>query len=488
MDREKPLLHLLIIEDNPGDLFLLQEYLQLIEIPNKVYQIGRLSELEEMVERNKIDLCFLDLSLPDSSGLNTFITVNNKLANTPIIILSGLSDMTVSLEAISLGAQDYLLKGDYDIKLLSKSIQYSVERKKMLEKVRRTNERNEFVNKATNDIIWEWDILNKKLYWGDGIYAVFGYKQEEVTEDPRWALENIHEDEKDIVVHNLKDQIKQGKSHYTHDFRYRCADGTFKNVEGKGYLIFDKQGNPTRMIGALADVTEKIGLQDQLNQQRLLLQKKLTEATILAQEQEREELGRELHDNINQILASSKMYLSMAVANATLRKKMILKSSEYIHSAIEEIRKLSKKLIIPSSGEMELRELITDLLNNIAETTTITTNFKVTNFDEHGLEKKLKLMLFRIVQEQCNNILKHAQAGNIVLSLSERTNMIMLNICDDGVGFDTNTKADGIGLINIKNRVDIYSGKMKITSSPGKGCELVIEMPRTTGYEKINNT
>ena len=487
MDREKTLLHLLIIEDNPGDLFLLQEYLQLIEIPNKVYHIGRLSELEKTLDHNRIDICFLDLSLPDSAGLDTFISVNNELPNTPIIILSGLSDMTVSLEAISLGAQDYLLKGDYDIKLLSKSIQYSVERKKMLERVRRTNERYEFVNRATNDIIWEWDLLNKKIYWGEGIYSVFGYKKEEVSEDPGWALGNIHEDEKDLVFHNLKGQITQGKSHYTHDFRYRCADGSYKNVEGKGYLIFDKRGNPTKMIGALADVTEKIGLQDQLNQQKLLLQKKLTEATIQAQEEEREELGRELHDNINQILAASKMYLSMGVAKAILREEMIKKSAENINRAIEEIRKLSKKLIIPSSEEMGLKELITDLLNNISETTTIATTIELDNFDETRLEKKLKLMLFRIVQEQCNNIIKHAKASNIVLSLTESDNKIMLNIGDDGVGFDSSLKADGIGLFNIKSRVDVYSGKMKIVSAPGKGCELIIEMPGSTSTEKVNS-
>jgi two-component system, NarL family, sensor histidine kinase UhpB len=488
MDKHADVLQVLIVEDNPGDLFLLQEYLQLIDIPNKVVHVARLSELTGTIEKDRIDVCFLDLSLPDSSGLNTFISVNNELPHTPIIILSGLSDKTVSLEAISLGAQDYLLKGEYDITLLTKSIQYSIERKKMLERLRRTNERYELVNQATNDIIWEWDIVNKKLYWGDGIYTVFGYNKEEVNENPRWAFQNIHPEEQNMVVNHLKEQIKKGDSHYTKDFRYRCADGSYKNVYGKGYLVFDKENNPVRMIGVLADVTEKIGLQEQLNWQKLQLQKNLTEATIQAQEKEREELGRELHDNINQILASSKMYLNLGMANPAIREEMILKSSGHINRAIEEIRKLSKTLIVPSLGEMGLKELITDLLANISETTAIRTNVTFNNFDENNLEKKLKLMLFRIVQEQCNNILKHAHADNIVLSMSHTRNRIMLNICDDGVGFDSNTKAAGIGLSNIKSRVDVYSGKMKMITSPGNGCELIIEMPKTTSAEVDNHS
>jgi two-component system sensor histidine kinase UhpB len=387
MDKYKKALKLLIIEDNPGDLFLLQEHLRMIDLPNEVYHVTALSEVKEVLNKNEMDLCFLDLSLPDSNGIHSFITLNSIIPYTPIIILSGLADMEVSLEAISLGAQEYLLKGDYDDKLLSKSIQYSIERKKMLEKLRSTNERYELVNQATNDTIWEWDLVNNKTYWGEGISKVFGYLKEEETFKPEWAWNNIHPEDRERVVSNVQEHIKQRKLHYQEDFRYRCADGSFKNVSSKGYLLIDKNDIPFKMIGAMVDITDKVRLEEELTEQKLLIQKKLTEAAIQAQENEKEELGRELHDNINQILASSKMYLNLGTANVRIREEMILKSTENISHAIEEIRKLSKSLIVPSLGEVGLKQLVTDLTKNISDTTGITVTLTFSDFDEKQVDK-----------------------------------------------------------------------------------------------------
>jgi two-component system sensor histidine kinase UhpB len=347
----------------------------------------------------------------------------------------------------------------------------------MMEKLQRTNERYELVNQATNDTIWEWDLLKNKTYWGEGISKVFGFLKKEVITDSDWAWNNIHPEEKARVESKVRQHIVERKLHYQDDFRYRCADGSFKNVYAKGYLLLDNLNNPFKMIGAMVDVTDKVRLEEELTEQKLLIQKKLTEATIQAQEAEREELGRELHDNINQILASSKMYLNLGSANAGIREEMIVKSTEHINHAIEEIRKLSKSLIVPSLGEMGLKELITDLINNISATTGIRTNVTFSNFDENLIEKKVKLMLFRIVQEQCNNVLKHAKAKNLVLALRRNQHTVLLEISDDGVGLNTKSKSNGIGLTNIKSRIDVYAGKMEINSSPGNGCQLLLEIP-----------
>ena len=477
MEEVRKPLNILIIEDNPGDLFLLEEHLKLINLTNTVRHAGKIKEVKDMRATADIDLCFLDLTLPDSSGIGSFITLNKIIPYTPIIILSGLADMEVALEAISLGAQDYLIKGDYDEKLLTKSIQYSIERKKMLETLRQSNERYELVNKATNDTIWEWDLQKNTAFWGEGITRVFGYPKEEVTTDPDWGWNKVHPEEKDRVKHEVEEHIKLRSSHYQKDFRYRCSDGSFKNVYVKAHLLLDDNNSPVKLIGALVDVTEKVRLEGQLTEQKLLTQKRLTEETIQAQEKEREELGKELHDNVNQILASSKMYLSLGAANAGIREEMIIKSTVNINRAIEEIRKLTKALIVPSLGEIGLKELVTELINNISEASTINTRLDFNIPDETGLEKKLKLMLFRIIQEQCNNVMKHAHAKNLLLSIKQHQDKVILDIKDDGVGFDTKSKSNGIGLTNIKSRVDVYSGKMKIISSPGNGCHLLIEIP-----------
>ena len=106
-------------------------------------------------------------------------------------------------------------------------------------------------------------------------------------------------------------------------------------------------------------------LQDELALQSIARQRQVTEATIMAQEKERAEIGRELHDNINQILTTTKMYLDMALAEDDIREELMMKSHQNISSAIEEIRSLSKSLVPPSLGDIGLKEAIAEMVANL---------------------------------------------------------------------------------------------------------------------------
>jgi signal transduction histidine kinase len=88
-------------------------------------------------------------------------------------------------------------------------------------------------------------------------------------------------------------------------------------------------------------------------------------------------------------------------------------------------------------------------------------------------------MIFRILQEQTNNIIKYADAKNVTVSLKEKNNTIYLSVKDDGKGFDASVQSKGIGFINIYNRVDAFGGEMELISSPGNGCSLEISFPLT---------
>jgi len=122
---------IIIIEDNKGDFLLLKENLAAASMLfNKIIHIQSIEELYALPENTNPDLIFLDLNLPDSHGIETFISVNQFFSTVPVIILSGLDDVDLALQAIQEGAQDYLIKGDCEGKILSKSVQHSIERKK----------------------------------------------------------------------------------------------------------------------------------------------------------------------------------------------------------------------------------------------------------------------------------------------------------------------------------------------------------------------
>jgi signal transduction histidine kinase len=348
-------LKILVVEDNDSDFLLLKENIKLCKaLSADIHLAETLADAIGHLRENKPDVVFLDLFLPDGLGLDSFNQLKEYSGGSAVIILSGLSDTKTALEAITLGAQDYLAKGEFDEKLLEKTIRYSMERKYNME------------------------------------------------------------------------MIKQA----------------------------------------------------QLEQQ-----KAVTEATLRGQEKEREQLGIELHDNINQILATSRLYLDFALSEPELRKDVIQRSSEFITQAIEEIRRLSKALLPPALDEFGLLTALNDLTQCICMAGKCTIERKWDNFDERVLQKEQKLMIYRIVQEQLNNIIKHAEARNISVALGLVNNgtneNLELVIKDDGKGFDPALKRNGVGLRNITSRAELFGGTVTVQSKPGKGCELKVVFPGT---------
>ncbi len=480
MSTENKPYHLLVVEDNPGDYVLLEQNLRMSQLPvEKIFHAKNMNAVFALMKDNFFDLVLLDLSLPDSMGVDSVITLNRLLPKTPIIVFSGFSDEEIAIESISLGAQDYLIKGEFDQKLLAKSIQYSIERKKATEKLRESNERFEFVNKATQDAIWEWDYLTHEGLWGKGFMKIFGYTEDKLKFDENWVNEFVHHGDKERILKNIQYHLEKGLQNWQEEYRFRCADGAYKEVFDRGYIIYDTTTKkPYRMIGAMTDLTEKKKLERQLAEQQLKEQKLITEATIQAQEKERNELGRELHDNINQILATVKMYLGMVKSDQVVNEDLVERSYEYVSEAMEEIRKLSHSLVAPSLGDIGLKEALEELI----EDTNLLKGLQVRlivdeKYAEKKIDKNKELMLYRIVQEQLNNITKYATAKNAAIIVKTENGNLLLSVADNGIGFDTTQKSKGIGLKNISNRVEFYSGNMNVISAPGKGCTLEVLIP-----------
>lgn len=472
-------LNLLIVEDNQGDYELLREYIDASTlIVNNIFHASRISDVPVLISGRTIDIVLLDLSLPDSTGIDSVITINRLLNKTPIVVFSGATGIKIAMEAISCGAQDFLVKGEFDEKLLSKTLQYSIERKRILETLQESNERYEFVNKATMDTIWEYNFKTGIGKWGDGIINVFGYSKNDIYFDNSVWKKFVHPDDIEQTSKNLYFNFENKIENWEDEYRLKTAKGDYKVVYGRGYILFDIEGKPFRMFGAITDITERKRLEKEIMAAKLDRQKLITDITIEAQEKERNELGRELHDNINQMLATVKMYIGMSISDKNPRHDLLPAAHKYLNDSIEEIRKLSKTLVTPSLEDFDLKGAVEDLLEeiNLANLLQIDLLF---NIDPTlVIDGKKKLMLYRIIQEQLTNIRKHAQAEKAVITIEIVNNDLYLSISDNGNGFDPAQKAHGIGLKNITSRVEFYSGKVNIISAPTKGCTLEIFIPK----------
>ena len=123
--------------------------------------------------------------------------------------------------------------------------------------VRSTDERFKFVAKATNDVIWDWDLKTNSLVWNDSVETVFGHKQSKIYPEIKWWNDHIHPDDRERVLAGIHAVIDSGGHSWNDQYRYRRADGSYANVMDRGYVARDNTGAAVRMIGAMTDVTER---------------------------------------------------------------------------------------------------------------------------------------------------------------------------------------------------------------------------------------
>ncbi|HVZ97807.1 MAG TPA: PAS domain S-box protein [Chitinophagaceae bacterium] len=293
-------------------------------------------------------------------------------------------------------------------------------------------------------------------------------------------LSIIHPDDRRMMQSYFENEVVGKKQRF--DKEYRVINARTKKercVHGIGDLEFDGDGIIIKMMGTIQDITEKKQLEMKLAGQKLKEQKLINEITIQTQEKERKEMGRELHDNVNQILASVKMYLGMlTTGDHSARHDLLEKSYDYVDEAMKEIRKLSHSLVAPSLGDLGLKEA----LEMLARDTNLLNGVKVEldideKYNERSIDKTRELMLYRVVQEQLNNITKYAKAKQAFITLKKENKVLFLTIADNGIGFDTGKKSGGIGLSNMKSRIEFYSGTLNVISAPSMGCKLEISIP-----------
>jgi signal transduction histidine kinase len=157
---------------------------------------------------------------------------------------------------------------------------------------------------------------------------------------------------------------------------------------------------------------------------------------------------------------------------------LLSKASDYILQAVEEIRGLSKKLNSSIVKTVGLEQSVLDICKNMKLFNDINVTLNIDYKVVDKLSQEQQLVIFRIIQEQSNNIIKYSRASAATITVSEIQNQCSLVISDNGIGFNKEKqKVSGIGFINIFNRVDAYHGKTEITTYPDNGCTINITIP-----------
>lgn len=232
----------------------------------------------------------------------------------------------------------------------------------------------------------------------------------------------------------------------------------------------------------IRDVTQRKRIEQKLQNEQKRYQRIMTRQILIAQEQEREHIGHELHDNVNQILTTVKLYLETARQKEALQKNLIDRSVIYLQQCINEIRHLSHRLSAPTLGTQSLVDSLQDLIESVSSIADFDIHLCVEKYKQ-PVSKELSLAIYRIVQEQLNNIIKHSGASKVTILLLQTEGETELRIEDNGKGFDPLVRSNGIGLNNIASRVKAFSGRLSVDSGPGRGCRLEVQFPHIEDFE-----
>lgn len=283
----------------------------------------------------------------------------------------------------------------------------------------------------------------------------------------------------DLVAPEYKNRFMQTAQKIKSNHQF-ITSYTSTNLKKNGELIhifityqpieyFGKRVN----LAMVNNITEQVLLENQLTAEQNLKQKEITRAVITAQEQERQHISRELHDNINQILATTRLYVEYAMTNEAMRMQLLGNAKDLILTAVNEIRNLSRALLPSAIETAGLIASLDDLFDSIKKINKYEIE-TIWHFEEVTLSDTLKLTLFRIVQEQLNNIIKHAEATRISTVIKDTGQQLILSVKDDGVGLKDDTAGVGLGLKNIRSRAALHNGEMEIISRKGQGTELIV--------------
>jgi PAS domain S-box-containing protein len=319
-----------------------------------------------------------------------------------------------------------------------------------------------------------WDIQSfRVLEVNEAAQSQYGYNRDEFLS--KTVLELGHKSEYTRL-------LETARIFRDTDLMKETALWTHLNKSGD-LIIMDISSHKIEYKGNLAilaihnDITETIQLQEKLEEEKMLKQKELNEAIIKVQEKERNEISTELHDNVNQQLTVAMMYIASAQQQLGTESELLTQSQQFILNAIEEIRKLSQILVTPLIKHFGLSKAIEGLLDDVNAVNDFDVDYRCDSFYEKDIPYEFKLNIFRIVQEQMNNIIKYSKADEVSIVLARTEEQLLLTIADNGIGFDLNMPRKGVGMHNISSRTDVYNGSLEINTSPGNGCRIHIKFP-----------
>ncbi|MCO5945294.1 PAS domain-containing sensor histidine kinase [Mucilaginibacter flavidus] len=363
------------------------------------------------------------------------------------------------------------------------------------DKLLASNERFNYVVKATHDAIWDMDLKTYHIQWGEGYEKVFGYKLGQMEGDYIEWKNKIHPDDVDRVVNSIQFSITNKSSQiWEEEYRYAKADGTMAYVYDRGYIIHDKDNIPLRMVGAMQDLTARKNYETertQLIEDLIQQNKNLEQFTYI--------ISHNLRSPVANIMGCAEMLKDeeLDADDKEIAVRGLSRSITKLDDVITDLHTIlqSKNELNEKKETVKLYEVFSDVkssLNTIVTQAgaTIKTTFGVTEI------RSIKSFIYSIFLNLISNSIKYNRENEplvIEISSTQNGNKLILKFKDNGLGIDlaakggdlfglykrfhSHVEGKGLGLFMVKTQIETMKGKITVKSAPGEGTEFEIELP-----------
>jgi diguanylate cyclase (GGDEF)-like protein/PAS domain S-box-containing protein len=262
-------LRILLVDDDEDDYVLTHAVL------NECYRdqvdvewVSSYEPAKEALLSGRHELCLLDYHLGARTGLELLRETISMGCTTPVILLTGNDDWSTDVEAMEAGAADYLIKGQFGICLLERSIRYArgfaAERQHTLQALKSSEERYALAVRGANDGLWDWDLSTNRIYFAPRWKSMLGYADGQIGDSPEEWFGRVHKLDVDRVKAEVDAHLAGRSSHLETECRILHDDGTYRWFLTRGLAVRDDQGRAVRIAGSQSDITQRKVVEDRL--------------------------------------------------------------------------------------------------------------------------------------------------------------------------------------------------------------------------------
>ena len=360
------------------------------------------------------------------------------------------------------------------------------ERKKVEEALRQSEERFRLVALATNDVLWDRNLVTNEAWESPNARQLFGNDPDSKPSVEVWSS-RLHPDDRARLLNSLDEAMKGLEESWSGEYRFRLADGSYGYFMDRGHIVRDAKGKPVRLVGAMIDVTGAMQAYASLNDAYARLQAMSREVQV-AEEKERRRLSRELHDEFGQLLSALMFDLSdigrgvqklRGPAASTLRKKakLAMGTVDRLFVSFREVLAALRPAVLDVLGLVPAIEALASELQE-------RTGLRCCVVAERGdfgqvCGPDVVDTIYRMTQELLMNIVRHAEATETVITLDYTDGWAMLEVRDDGSGFAAQRlpQKGRFGIRGVRERAELLGGRVEIRSEPDSGTVVTVRLP-----------